>query len=174
MVQRREEATGLRGQRGSGVTPETKEKVVQRLDALAEALDGKLTPDAVVDDAKNPASPLHPFFEWNDAKAAEEHRRYQARKLMTLRVVCRTEKTAVSSVRYVRDPEAGKGQGYVSVFKLKTDKAKALDALRAEFDRVLHVLERTRSIAAVLGLEDELESLIQKALAVRQGADEAA
>lgn len=43
---------------------------------------GELTPRAVVDDAANPRSPLHPCFEWDDAKAAEGHRLWQARKLM--------------------------------------------------------------------------------------------
>jgi len=43
---------------------------------------GELTPRVVVDDAANPRSPLHPCFEWNDDKAADNYRLWQARKLM--------------------------------------------------------------------------------------------
>ncbi len=43
---------------------------------------GEITPRAVVDDAVNPKSPLHPCFEWDDDKAADAHRLSQARKLI--------------------------------------------------------------------------------------------
>ena len=43
---------------------------------------GGITPRAVVDDAVNPKSPLHPCFEWSDDKAADAHRLWQARKLI--------------------------------------------------------------------------------------------
>jgi hypothetical protein len=43
---------------------------------------GELTPRVVVDDAASPRSPLHPCFEWDDEKAADNYRLVQARKLM--------------------------------------------------------------------------------------------
>lgn len=43
---------------------------------------GEITPRAVVDDASSPKSPLHPCFEWDDDKAADAHRLWQARKLI--------------------------------------------------------------------------------------------
>jgi hypothetical protein len=43
---------------------------------------GELTPRVVVDDASSPRSPLHPCFEWDDEKAADAHRLWQARKLI--------------------------------------------------------------------------------------------
>lgn len=33
--------------------------------------DGLLQPAAVVEDARDESSPLHPLFEWDDRKAAE-------------------------------------------------------------------------------------------------------
>lgn len=44
--------------------------------------DGSITPEAVVDTARDPASPLHHRFEWDDSVAAEAHRRTQAQKLI--------------------------------------------------------------------------------------------
>jgi len=52
-----------------------------RLDALGVGAAG-FTPAAVVDDARPPASPLHPYFEWDDSVAAEEYRGEQAQGLI--------------------------------------------------------------------------------------------
>jgi hypothetical protein len=37
-----------------------------------------LTPDAILTDASDPASPLHGCFEWDDTLAAQKYRRIQA------------------------------------------------------------------------------------------------
>ena len=51
--------------------------------SIKEANDGMLNPCHVVDSARDDMSPLHPFFEWDDSLAAEQHRLGQARKLIT-------------------------------------------------------------------------------------------
>jgi len=43
---------------------------------------GELTPALVVDVARDDTHPLHTRFEWNDAVAAEKHRREQAHQLI--------------------------------------------------------------------------------------------
>jgi hypothetical protein len=43
---------------------------------------GELTPRTVLADARDEASPLHLFFEWSDAKAAEKYRLEQAGHLI--------------------------------------------------------------------------------------------
>lgn len=55
-------------------------KVVRALRALSRR--GRLTAEAVVKAAKNPRSPLHACFEWDDATAAHKYRLYQARNLI--------------------------------------------------------------------------------------------
>jgi hypothetical protein len=42
---------------------------------------GPVTPDAIVEDARAPESPLHPFFTWDDAAAADSWRKDEARHL---------------------------------------------------------------------------------------------
>jgi hypothetical protein len=49
---------------------------------IAEDGHGRLTPNAVVEAARNPRSPLHRHFEWDDAKAAEAYRLDQAREII--------------------------------------------------------------------------------------------
>jgi len=53
----------------------------ERLNKIKKSY-GALTPHAVVDDAVDPRSPLHPCFEWDDEIAAENFRLTQARKLI--------------------------------------------------------------------------------------------
>lgn len=56
--------------------------VGKHLDLLRKHSHGELTPEDVVKDARRNNSPLHRFFEWNDTKAAEQHRLAQARGLI--------------------------------------------------------------------------------------------
>lgn len=55
----------------------------ERLEDIRKAGKGRLTPAAVVEDASDPQSPLHPVFPWNDAEAAQKHREDIARTLMS-------------------------------------------------------------------------------------------
>lgn len=43
---------------------------------------GELTAPLVVESARPSDAPLHPFFEWDDARAAEAHRLEQARSMI--------------------------------------------------------------------------------------------
>lgn len=55
--------------------------VGERLEAIRAKRDG-LTPEAVLQDARNIRSALHSYFEWDDALAAQQHRISQARDLI--------------------------------------------------------------------------------------------
>lgn len=131
---------------------------------------GRLTPNAVLEDAKDPDSPLHDSFEWDDEKAAHAHRIEQARALITsVRVVQRTDKTAVRAVFYVRDPSAENDeQGYVSTSTLRSDQDMAREAVVAEFTRVADALRRAREIAKALDLGDEIEGLLRSVVDLRE------
>lgn len=49
---------------------------------LAEAHGGVLKPEVVIAAARDENSPLHKYFEWDDQKAAEQARNWQARALI--------------------------------------------------------------------------------------------
>lgn len=103
-------AEGMRFQ--SGPHPEAA-IVGAHLELLRERMKGELTPRDVVDDARNPNSPLHSFFEWDDSAAAEEHRLGQARGLIRAVVAVYTRKNqpAIRTRAYVHIPE-GKTSHY--------------------------------------------------------------
>jgi hypothetical protein len=56
------------------------------LQVIAQANGGILIPSVVVDAARPVESPLHSRFEWDDGKAAEEYRIWQARQLISVMV----------------------------------------------------------------------------------------
>ncbi len=152
------------------MTKEKKEAIRARLAEIEMRNRGRLTPDAVIDDAKQKDSPLHDQFEWDKSKAAYAHWQDQARALITsVRVTVTTETSIVKSVYYVRDPSAAsKDQGYVSVDKLRTDQDMAREALVSEFSRVADLLRRARELAIVLEMQDDVSKLIDGTLGLRQ------
>lgn len=151
------------------MTAEQRQAIKDRLAQIEARNGGRLTPDMVVQDAKRKDSPLHACFEWDVKKAAAAYWLDQARELITsVRVVVRTEHTNVSSVFYVRDPSAGKEQGYVSVTTLRTDKEMAREALVSEFSRVADMLRRAREVAAALECQGDVEDLLKSVIGLRQ------
>jgi hypothetical protein len=58
------------------------EVIIVTLKKLASENDGLLMPEDVVDAARPLSSPLHSRFEWDNGKAAEAYRIWQARQLL--------------------------------------------------------------------------------------------
>jgi hypothetical protein len=70
--------------------------VLAELRTLAHG--GKLEPVAVVDAARDEASPLHPLFTWDDGQAAHQYRLWEARKLISVHVEMLPGSTEASPV----------------------------------------------------------------------------
>lgn len=155
------------------MSKEQRELIRQRLAEIEQSNDGRLTPEAVVEDAKNLDSPLHAHFEWDVDKAAMRHWIDRAREIITsVTVVTRTDKTTVTSVYYVRDPSAASSeQGYVSIEALRTDADMAREAIVNEFSRAASMMHRAKALAKVLKLEREVDGLIDSIEAVKQVAE---
>ncbi|MFC2252507.1 hypothetical protein ACETRX_22920 [Labrys portucalensis] len=83
--------------------------VGHHIELLRQQYQGELTPEDVVNDARNNNSPLHSFFEWNDGAAAEQYRLQQARGLIraVVAVYVRDDKPAARMRAYVHIPEKG-------------------------------------------------------------------
>lgn len=63
---------------------------------------GRLTPQLVVDTARDPGHPLHSRFEWDDASAGEAWRRQQAHDLIRKAKVVYREAEEASPEKSVR------------------------------------------------------------------------
>jgi hypothetical protein len=142
-------------------TKAEQEAIREELAKIAEENGGRLTPEAVVAAASNRASVLHDFFEWDAKKAAQSYRIEQARMLIrSVRVIVKTEKTTISTVAYIRDPDAeNEEQGYVATVSLLGDTARARVALVNEFSRAAAALRRARELALVFAMADEIDAL---------------
>lgn len=123
--------------------------------------DGHLRLDSIVDSARDPNSPLHSFFEWQDGEAARLYRLEQARNLVKAQRIPFYDggTVLVTSVQYVPVPsEAGTYRQLLDI-PPSSDLAKA--TLRTEMGRLSGQLSRIRKIAKVLALEDELDELLR-------------
>lgn len=90
-----------------------------------ESEKGIVQPIDIVEEARNPASPIHAALPWDDAKAAEAHRLDVARRLLSSLQVVRVQiqdGPSVSSRAMFRvRPEGSKG-GYASRDKIVGDR----------------------------------------------------
>lgn len=154
----------------SKLTGAKKEAIKKRLAELEKKGKGILTPQAVVEDARDPKSPLHGQFNWDVSKAAYEYWLDQARALIvSVRYVYKTEKTVVKAVFYHRNPDAaGTEPGYVSIPTLRSDEDMSRSALIDAFRRIGDELRRARQLAVALDLDREVEQLLNGVMDLRR------
>ena len=144
-----------------------------RVRSLADA-EGRITPDVVVEDARDKKSPLHSLFEWDKGKAAMAHWIDQARVVIgAVRIAVTHSTTITKAVMYVRDPDAA-GQGYRSVVNLKSEPDKARDSLVYTLEVAAGHLRRAYQMAETLGLSGEIEALLDRVAGVQRSIREAA
>jgi len=142
--------------------------IIQRLREL-ETEDGRLTPEAVIEDARQPNSPLHGEFEWDLSAAAYQHWLYTARRLisMTIRVV--SPEGPIRVPLYVRDPAVpNTEQGYRATMRVRDEKALAREVVADELSRVIAAINRARHVAGALGMLGDFEVMLEYATRARQ------
>jgi hypothetical protein len=151
-----------------------REAIAARLEQIRLKNDGVLRPEDVVQDAKNPKSILHGEFEWDDSAAAVQFRLDQARALIrSVKVEVTTTSDRLSVPYYIRDPRTEPNeQGYAPTMEIRTNTAVAQEALTAELDRAVALLERAMQIAEALGLADRVSVLLTQLRVVREAVTE--
>ncbi len=118
---------------------------------------GELTPQAVVDEARNESHPLHNRFEWDDTLAGEAYRRTQAAELIrSVKVIYREtpegEERSVrawSSLNTASDDGAAKG--YAPTEELVQD----------DFSRKLLLRQLERDVKALQRKYGHMEEFAQ-------------
>lgn len=94
-------------------------QVVGEIVARIEVRDGCCKPQALVEEARQEDSPLHPLFEWDDPTAAEYWRTHQARNIIrTLRVIDASDEQP--HIAFVSVTDNG-DRGYVSRARILSD-----------------------------------------------------
>lgn len=153
---------------------ETRKAILRRELKKLSDRHGRITPEIVVEAARDPKSPLHREFDWNDVTAANAARMDRARQLITtVTVLVIRKKERISSVYYVRDPRKGpREQGYVSLSAPDLRRNDATDIMMSELDRCEAAIDRARGVVSVLdgrfpGLREDLEGLLDEVVRVR-------
>jgi len=132
--------------------------------AALSAESGTLTPDTVLDRASSPASAMHKCFEWDDSKAAQHHRRWQARTLVrAIQVVPKKKAEPQPMFVHTSSDDAGPHYMAASVIVTRPDlldmaKRHAVSHLRSAKQRV----EELKHLADS-GEYDEAFTLIESA-----------
>lgn len=123
---------------------------------------GKLTPDAVIKEARNPKSPLHSKFEWNIQKAALESWRATARDIIaSYRINIVIDEQVFEIPKFVRDVRRpSDAQGYKSIGRIKTKRAEAALFLERELNLAATYCAKAISYASYLNMTGKIEALI--------------
>ncbi len=141
---------------------------------IAEALrrigkddpDGLVRPEAVVEAARDEASPLHPYFEWDDTEAAHQYRLVQARKLIVRVGVTRVEQPPKYVNVVITRPDGSARRGYVPTERAVVDPdlfaqvcADARRGIAAYRARLSAFTEARKAVGALDAALNELRSL---------------
>lgn len=119
---------------------------------------GRVTPEAVVDAAKDPAHPWHNRFEWDDSKAAHAFRIAQARILIRAAyLLLSNERQEVRIPRFVRDQSLDPTvAGYITLPQLREEQENVHESVVYEFKRAQAAMQRAQVIAAALEYAAEI------------------
>ena len=138
---------------------------IARIEHLTDMAGEKLSAHMLVEDARDPDSPLHELFEWDLEIAAMRHWLERARQIIrtvTVRYELTTYSREVTSVAYVRDPAAEHNeQGYVRIESVRTDKQAGAAVGCEEMKRIASGLRRCSGIFKALSTDEEMASFSQ-------------
>lgn len=136
---------------------DSKDELLRRELKAIEDETGRLTPELVVESARDPKHPLHDQFEWDDSIAAEQFRCQQARALIRrVEVIVQTTEYTYTVPKYIRDPSVGcSEQGYRVLDKVARDREDAVKALEYEFGRAYAFLQRAYALLLAMDVDPE-------------------
>jgi hypothetical protein len=134
------------------VNPDLAAKELHRLNDIY----GTITPEIIINEAKNNKSVLHPIFEWDDNKAAFNYRLQQARILLNniqVTVISNGESREVSVYEVTT-----KNEGYKSIDTFTIDD---IEFVKSDIIRQLTYLKRKLKLYKEF---DEVLDFVSRAL----------
>ena len=99
------------------------DKIKQELEYISDQNNGVLRPIDVIEYAKDENTALHNCFEWDDSKAAHEHRLWQARQVIRVHVtVLPGSNDPVRAYVSLKTDRYASGGGYRTISAVLQDK----------------------------------------------------
>ncbi len=138
------------------------ESVREELLYLAEQAGGYLNPKDVVAFAADPETHLHSRFTWDDTKAAEEYRLWQARKVISLEfeVIQRNEQKKETRLFVSLVEDRKPNGGYRLVSEILTDaelRRRMVEEALNEFRRIRIKYSTLKELAGIFEAIDEVQ-----------------
>jgi hypothetical protein len=139
-------------------------KLTKAQEASIQALmdqDGRITPRAFWQAAKNPKHPCHKLFPWDKTKAAEKWWDQRAREILgAYTYEVETKEYIIDAPVLVRDTSVGGQQGYRAVTHLHRDPERARESLIFTLETAAGHLRRAMDLAVPLGFAKQIDRLI--------------
>jgi len=138
--------------------------------------EGVLIADEVVDYARDPSTALHNQFEWDDTKAAIQHRLDQARRVIRVVVefqIVNNREVVVPTYRSLGSDRMKPRGGYrriKDILSVEETRAELLDMALQELARVQDKYALLTELAAVFAAADEVRTKAAKKKAKKGGA----
>lgn len=151
--------------------------VAGRILYLEDKLGKKLAAKDVLDDARNPSSPLHEVYAaqnlWDDATAAERARlayaRYLLQAIEIVRVNEHGKEVTTPMFRSLPDEDADTGRSYSSVRHILAEEKSIAEVVAYERTIMRGCLLRIRQIEKLVKFADEIEEVLDR-MAAATGA----
>lgn len=146
----------------------------QELELIRKKHDGVLKPADVVDFARNPATALHERFEWNNTKAADEYRLWQARELIRVVVKVADDKETIPLRLYcsLSEDRQNDGGGYrlvADVMRSAQMRASLLRQAEQDMVRFQHKYHQLQELASVIQAMRNAQAQTKKPTPSRRG-----
>ncbi len=135
-------------------------KIQKELEAIGKRNGGLLRPCDVVEFAKDEKTALHSRFEWDDQKAGDSHRLWQARQILRIEVVVlENDSKLVRAFVSLKDDRQEQGGGYrllTEVLSNKDLRAKMLNEALDEAELFKRKWERLVELKPIFEAIDKV------------------
>lgn len=139
-----------------GIFKADPEKCYEEIQSVGD----EVTPEQVLDKAKDESSELHKCFDWNDSSAAEKYRMHQARLVLNTLIVVKqdvSKKEEPVQFRVMMKNDNASGSGYKQTLIMVRDEdeyQKLLEQARRELRAFKQKYSCLSELAEILALID--------------------
>lgn len=144
-----------------------KQEMFNELESIRKAGGGFLRPTDIVEHARDEASSLHSWFEWDDGAAAEQYRLAQARALIRVAVTV-NEQTSEKIRAFVSlTSDRNENGGYRAMAEILDDEVLMSALLRdavAEVAAFKRKLDRYKELAELNHLVEAVNQVVEQHL----------
>lgn len=149
---------------GGMVSAKDLNTVVREINRIVRR-DGEATPAAVVEEARSESSPIHGYFNWDDTKAAELYRRWQARMLIaSVRVIYKGPSeisTTRAFVNVITTSDGKAQQGYIGIARAMSSKEIRAQLIETALQEVSDWKNRYQHLTELAAIFDAIDKTTQ-------------